>query len=228
MPNFGRLPSPDARDHNYLMRRLLAAPGTRRPTRKTWRIAPRSLDQGDTGTCVGHAWKNFLRCAPIQTTTGPTPFDLYRAAVLIDEWADNDAEATGPDSWLIGGTSVRAGAEAVLAAGRLATYLWAFDVTTTVDWVLTQGPIVLGTNWYDSMMRAEAGMVHIAPGARIVGGHSYLLRGIDLIHGLATCENSWGDGWGSNGAFYLPLTDLERLLHEDGEACTAHEKKVAS
>src|SRR5687767_2660999 len=99
MPGFGRRFDPDDRDRNFLMRRML--PDARRltlPARKSWRINGRALDQGNTGTCVGHAWRNFLRCAPIRTERGgPSPFDIYRSAVVKDTWSGNNDEAELPD-----------------------------------------------------------------------------------------------------------------------------------
>src|SRR5687767_11324543 len=123
MPGFGRLFVPDDRDRNFLMRRML--PDVRRlalPIRKTWRISATALQQGNTGTCVGHAWRNFLRCAPLRTEkAGPSPFDIYRDAVLKDPFPANDSESTLPDGdrGLEFGTTVRAGAEAVTEFGRL-------------------------------------------------------------------------------------------------------------
>jgi len=121
---FGRIAPPNRdKDEMYLMRRALAAAGTALPTRKTWPINRLSLDQGQTGTCVGHAWRNFLRCAPLRTEkSGPSPFDIYRSAVT----------------------------------------------------------------------------------------------------------NSWGDEWGKSGEFYLPFRDLERLIADNGEACTAVEKSLSA
>ena len=231
MPGFGRRFAPDDRDRGYLMRRMLAAPHEQAlPARKTWRLAPTALDQGQTGTCVGHAWRNFLRCAPLQTDrTGPSAFDIYRAAVLKDEWADNDDENQLPDndSGLDAGTSVRAGAEAVTEAGLLKSYVWSFSLQPVVEWVLTQGPVVLGTNWYSSLSRPDAeGIARISANARVVGGHAYLLRGVDTRRALGTCSNSWGDSWGKSGEFLLPLQDLERLITEDGEACSAVEQRM--
>lgn len=80
----GRRFDPDERDERFLMRRrLMAAADIKLPTSKTHRISTKSLNQRKTGACVGHAWKNFLRCAPIQTegTKAPSAFDIYRAAV---------------------------------------------------------------------------------------------------------------------------------------------------
>ena len=99
MPGFGRRYAPDDRDRNFLMRRMLAdARSLTLPPRKTWSIGSTALNQGNTGTCVGHAWRNFLRCAPIRTERGgPSAFDVYRSAVLKDPWRDNDDEARLPD-----------------------------------------------------------------------------------------------------------------------------------
>jgi hypothetical protein len=200
--------------------------------RKTWSINAKALDQGDTGTCVGHAWRNFLRCAPIQTEkAGPSQFDIYRSAVLKDSWSDNDDEAQLPDGdpGLDFGTSVRAGAEAVTDFGRLKSYVWAFSLQPTVEWVLTQGPVVLGTNWYSTLSRPDAdGIARITARATVIGGHAYLLRGVDTRRALARCTNSWGDGWGKSGEFFLPFEDLERLILEDGETCAAVQKRLSA
>jgi len=230
---FGRLVPPDRdRDEQFLLRRALAAPGTPLPTQKSWGIAPRALDQGSTGTCVGHAWRNFLRCAPVQAErTGPSPFDVYRRAVLLDEWPANDNEAGLPDGdgRLDDGTSVRAGAKAVMELGHLQSYLWAFALQPAIEWVLTKGPIVLGTIWWSSFARPDAeGIVKITPTAKNIGGHAYLWRGVDTKRGLARCVNSWGDSWGRSGEFYVPLRDLERLIADDGEACTAIQQKLSA
>jgi C1A family cysteine protease len=59
-----------------------------------------------------------------------------------------------------------------------------------------------------------------------VGGHAYLLRGVNTKTALALCSNSWGDEWGKSGDFVLSFKDLERLIHEEGECATAVEQKV--
>ncbi len=226
----GRRYSPDPDDHKFLMRRKLAAPGTALPMKKTWAIGPRSLDQGETSTCVGHGWRNFLRCAPTRTEKGgPSPWDIYRGAVKVDEWTSNDSEATLPDGdpGMESGTSVRAGADFVTSTGRLKSFLWAFDLQSVIEWLLTKGPVVLGTNWYDSMFNPDSkGLIKISPQANIAGGHCYLARGCDRKHGLITIENSWSDAWGHNGGAFIAFTDLERLVHENGESCTAIEQKL--
>ena len=222
-PSFGRRISKDERDKQYLMRRLLAPARAVLPTSKTWKIAAKNLDQGDYGTCVGNAWTNFLRCAPIQTTANESmALKIYDAAILLDEWTDNDHDT---DRQM--GTSVRGGAMAVTNMGRLNSYLWAFELQPAVEWVLTMGPVVLGTTWYSSMMKPDAqGIVQIKTNARSLGGHSYLWRGADTKKALAYCVNSWSDSWGLSGNFAIPFKDLETLIHDEGEACTAIQKSL--
>jgi hypothetical protein len=228
----GRRPAPDSRDRNFLLRRrLAAAEEIVLPSKKTWAIGAKSINQFKTGTCVGHGWRNFLRCAPIRTESknAPSPWEIYRAAILEDEWTENDGETIYPDGAeeLEFGTSVRAGAKAVTAKGRLKSYLWAFALQPALEWVLTQGPVVLGTDWYNTMREPDSeGIVKLTPNARIEGGHCYLWRGVDTRRGLARCENSWGEEWGDNGAFWIPLRDLERLISQEGEVATAVEQKL--
>jgi hypothetical protein len=227
----GRRFSPSQQDLGFLMRHQVGLEFGQAPRvlRKTWAITPRSLNQGETGTCVGHAWKNFLRCAPMQSVkSGPSAWDIYRAAVLHDEWTDNDAESKLPDNSpkMQAGTCVRSGAQELVRLNKLTLFLWAFEIQPVINWVLTKGPMVLGINWYDSMFEPDAnGLITITENAHIAGGHALLLRGIDLRKKTATLENSWGDAWGLNGSCFIQLADLERLLAEDGEAAAAVELK---
>lgn len=221
---FGRRFSKDDRDKQFHLLRRLAPPGEVLPVKKLWKINSTALDQGKTGTCVAHAWCNFLRCEPDQTEEGidQLRWEIYDRAILLDEFTDNDHDT---DRQM--GTTIRAGAKAVTELGRLKSYLWAFELQPALEWVLTQGPIVLGTRWYSSMMRPnKEGIIKIKRFSRVEGGHAYLWRGADTRRGLADCCNSWGDGWGDSGDFKLSFRDLERLIHEQGECCTAIEQVI--
>jgi len=219
----GRRFSPDERDKGYQMARLL--PRVVMPTSKTWRIAGANLDQGDTGTCVGNAWTNFLRSAPIQTSaTEQMAFNIYDLAIKLDEWTDNDEDFERQM-----GTSVRAGAQAVMSMSRLKSYIWSSTLQPVVEWVLLNGPVVMGTNWYTSMFSPNNdGLITITPRSRVEGGHAYLLRGVNTKTALASFCNSWGENWGKSGNFFMSFKDLERLILEDGEACSAIEKKLSA
>lgn len=224
--NLGRRHHPDSRDHEHLMRMRLEKEDTAAvPSSKSWPVTTNHMDQGNTGTCVGHGWCNFLRCAPIQTKAlSHDAFNIYRAAVLLDPWKENDNEAKLPDgdAGLQSGTTVRAGAQAVAAMNDLTSYAWAFNLADTIQWVLTKGPVVLGTNWYQSMFNPDpSGRVSISPGTKLAGGHCYILRGANTKKTMGTFTNSWGNKWAKKGDFTMSFKDLERLILEDGEVCTA-------
>lgn len=207
-PGLGRRISKDHRDHKFLLRALL--PDAPRKPRKTWRLAWKG-NQGTTSMCVGYGWHGLLRAQPLLQRT-PSPIEIYQGAQRNDEWPGEDYE----------GSSVRGGAKALQASGQIQSYGWAFDVGTVINWLATNGPVVLGTYWYKSMFTPDAiGMVALK-GIRS-GGHCYLAIGYDDKLEVVVCQNSWGKTWGKKGRFYLRYADLDRLIKEDGEACTATE-----
>jgi hypothetical protein len=221
MPGLGRIASPDERDRRHLLRSFIPTDQPR-PRSKTWRIG-QILDQGQTGTCVGHGWRAKLSGSPVRVKlgVGPDAMAIYKGACLNDEWSDND------DGDLQAGSSVRGGAKYLANLGYVGEYAWAFDLQTAVDYVLFQAPVVLGVTWYDSMFAPDdEGIIRIKPHARVAGGHCLLMYGVDTRKGMARLQNSWGTGWAKKGCCWLPLEDLDRLIQEDGEACDAVELVV--
>jgi hypothetical protein len=216
----GRRHAPDDRDCSFPMQALLG----RKPKRRTlpWEMR-RVLDQGESGTCVGHSWRLWLEMAPKlhPASYGLGPFDIYRAAVLLDEFKENDGEATITDpARLVDGTSVRAGAKAMANAGYIGAYRWAYDAATVADYVTREdgSPVVMGTNWYRSMFDPDPRTGRVEIKGPVDGGHAWVIRWFDSRHRLFTGVSSWGDGWGIGGQFYLRYEHLDRLLKEDGEA----------
>lgn len=215
----GCLRAPDARDHHFPLRSLLAVRVHRKNT--FWPMFNLPLNQRATGTCVEHGWKHWGMAAPIVSTRklAKIPqYDLYREMIGIDEWTDNDN-----DTDLQMGTSVRAGAKVFQQHGFLTSYGWAFDADTAIDWLVTQGPLVIGINWYNGMDTPSAeGFIH--PSGGIAGGHCMCLLGWSEKRGAVYGTNSWGPGWGAlKGRFWMTGEDFERLLSEDGECCSAME-----
>jgi len=61
----------------------------------------------------------------------------------------------------------------------------------------------------------------------VLGGHAILWSGYQS--GLCRLYNSWEPSWGDGkGHGWLPIEDLAKLLRQDGECCTAVERKVTA
>ncbi len=211
----GRLAKTDLRDVGYLLRNVTPDAATL-PKYRHYRTAT-VLDQGPYPHCVGYAWKQWLASAPLMSRSGPAAPDIYREAQKVDEWPGEGYD----------GTSVRAGAKVLQALGHIKEYRWAFDAGDVRQWLLSGGgTVVLGTTWYSDMSRLDQHFF-AHPTGRVQGGHAYLLVGYNDTHGVFTCLNSWGRGWGRGGRFHILGEDMQKLLDDWGEACCGTEQVTA-
>lgn len=196
----------DEQSRSFPIRTLVA---DKKPRSYTWAIRT-TLDQGTEGACVGFSWAHELASRPV-IIDGIKERDglaIYQEARTLDEWPGEDYD----------GTSVLAGAKAVIATGYMKEYRWGFGLQDLILAVGYAGPGVLGTNWYEGMFEPDAkGFIH--PTGRLVGGHAILIRGVNVTKKYVTLHNSWGSDWGKNGDCYLSFDDLDKLLHEQGEFC---------
>jgi hypothetical protein len=212
---FGRHFSPDERDLNHLIPRR-AIPSL--PVRKTW-SGGKVLDQGDTPQCVGYAGWGWLSGGPILNKPKFSPTDLYHEAQKRDEWPGEDYE----------GSSTRGLFKALTDLGFVSGFQWAFDVEPIIAHVLTVGPVCVGTDWYAGMTDPDAKGFLNTTGA-IQGGHEWRIVGADREKratdgtvGAFRMVNSWGLGWGDGGRAYVSFATVDRLIKQNGEACTAKE-----
>ena len=217
----GRLPRlPDLRDHLFLAAPKRPPVGLRK---KSWTTAE-ALDQGQTSECVAYSSVGYLLASPVRNT-GVDPEWLYAEAKKVDEWPGEDYD----------GTSVRAAFSVLKREGYITAYNWAFDVNTIAKWILTTGPVVVGTIWPDAMFETDAkGYVSLGDGkgtSQHTAGHAYLLKGVNLDAkcpdgsvGAFRILNSWGKSWGQNGCASISFKDMSILLREGGEGCMAVEK----
>jgi len=214
----GRLYIPDNRDSKFQMKSILpkSDPGI---SYKYWWPSGWWGNQGNTPHCVAFSWVHWLSAGPITQKKsrlgGKAPFDtsyLYKEAQKVDEWPGENYN----------GTSVRAGAKILKGAGFISNYLWAWDLDTTVQAVLTKGPVVVGTWWYSGMFHPDSNGVIKTSGSKI-GGHAYLLDGINVEKRLFRIKNSWGRNWGKRGFAYISFDDMNKLITDQGEVCLSTE-----
>lgn len=73
-------------------------------------------------------------------------------------------------------------------------------------------PFVFGFTVYQSFESQQVATTGVVPmpasNERILGGHAVLCVGYDNKTNLFKCRNSWGDGWGDHGYFYMPYNYL--------------------
>ena len=232
MPGTGRRPSIDPRNELHPMRRALAEvpPVLPVPDIKVWRFDAQPLNQGNTSTCTAHAGVQFIHAEPFRHRGFIPPFEFYREVVVNDEYDDNDHEATGPIEGMQLGSSGTGVAKALQKRGLIGPYLWGTKLQDVILWVLTRGPVMIGSNWYDSMMNpTEEGFIKILNSSPGGMGHEWLLRGVDTKRGIGHAVNSWGPDWNRKakgcrpGHFLIDLDTLDRLMREDGDAVSAIE-----
>ena len=191
----------DPRSRNYAIRDKLDV----QVTSRFW-TPGQVLDQGSEGACVGFGWSGELACEPVKiTVSNASAFELYEEAKTLDRWPGEDYS----------GSSVLAGAKALMRRGQLVEYRWAFGIEDVRDAILGHGPVVLGIPWYEGMYDAPNGRVAVS-GIK-VGGHCILATGYDM--GWFRLRNSWGPSWGIGGDADIREHDLAYLLNDDGEAC---------
>jgi hypothetical protein len=206
---FGRFSFTDERDKNFQCKPVI----NETIRSKMW-FTPYAVDQGATEECVCFAGITLLQSAPIENKT---PLDhnlLYQDCRKID--------GIDPKNQ---GTTIRALFQVLKNKNLISEYNWAFDVNTMAAWVLSHGPMIVGTNWYSNMMNLLRGFA--MPGGDLMGGHSYVIKGIDLdlqspdgSKGAFRILNSKGREWGENGCAFISFEAMTRLLSEGGEAGT--------
>jgi hypothetical protein len=190
------------------------------PVARSWRTGP-VLDQFAEGACVGFGCALELSSSPIRVPGVDNAFarELFADAREIDR---SEHGFDWPD-----GASVLAGAKVLRARGFIDGFRWAFTVEELRAAIITEGPAILGLNWYESMYDTdEGGMVEVS--GDLVGGHCILCYGYHPAsrvpgwrgrHEVFRWQNSWGLSYGVNGRGIVRIADMERLLAENGESC---------
>lgn len=211
----GRLYIPDDRDSLYPVSGIL--PKAANITEKYWYDDAYWGDQGSTPQCVAYAWTHWLNDGPKlfslikERRPGVNQEEIYCEAQKIDPWV-GDCENPQYE-----GTSVRAGAAVLKKRGLISEYRWINSMDELVTTLLTVGPVVAGTNWYSDMYYPQNGVISV--GGHNVGGHAYLLNGVNTETGMIRIKNSWGRYWGEGGHAFISMEDFSTLFSQWGDCC---------
>lgn len=207
----GRHVAHDSRSLHYLVPET-----TSEFTPVKWEMADAPLDQGELGACTGFATVTCLKHSPFNGTIPGVTLDnaegitVYSAATRLDNFPGSyPPKDTGSD-----GLSA---AKAAVKLGLIAGYQ---HITTPAQLAsaLKLGPVIVGTNWYNSMFDPDPiGGVTVDKSSGLAGGHEYCLDEI-TGHGSFGFTNSWGTSWGVNGRFYIEQTEFLALLKNKGDA----------
>lgn len=220
MYSLGRLEIPDSRDADYPLSAVLPALAPTR-TYRYWNDTQWWGDQGSRPWCVAYAWLHWLEDGPVthKLPVEPAypPSEIYHRAQQIDQWPGENYD----------GTSVRAGAKALVERNMISAYHWAWEVSVLTYALLTTGPVVLGTRWYQGMFQPDQDYF-LHPTGNVAGGHAYVLNGVNVEKERFRVKNSWGRNWGNNGRAWMSFETVQKLLNEQGEACMAMEIKTGA
>lgn len=205
-----RLEAPDDRDKKFLLSSRLDTLEIPTSGYKYW-YQREVENQGSTPHCVGYAWRAMMTSVPVRQW-GIDASNVYHEAQKVDEWEGEDYD----------GTSVRAGAKVLKSWGKLKSYGWAWDLEATLAWLWHKGPVVMGTWWHEDMFWPDS-KGYIQPTGQKAGGHAYILQGLNIDQEKVRLINSWGRDWGQSGRAWIKFEDLESLIIDFGEVCTALE-----
>jgi len=210
----GLLFSYDPRDDQFPM--FATPPPLTDTMRHSWRLG-KILDQGRTSACVGYSWSQFLQSDPWRFETNNVDYGLqvYRDAQEIDEWPGREPQYYG--------TSIRAGANVLKERGLIKGYVWGKTINDIARFVNDRGPVIMGTKWFQDMAVPDPSGFARPTGA-YEGGHAWMVYGVDVQWETFMCANSWGNTYGRNGRFFVRFKDMEKLMADGGQACSALEK----
>lgn len=179
------------------------------------RVTP-ILDQGQVGSCTANAALGALGTDPLWSSR-PQSASFYSEATAQSLYSDEEVElGYGPYPPNDQGGSGPAIARVLKKRGLIRKFSHVRTLNSALRWLVKQ-PIIIGIDWYDTMMQPDVdGRLH--PRGNIAGGHEIVLDEIDVENKRVWLTNSWGPNWGVSGRAYLTWDDFSALLKSGGDA----------
>jgi hypothetical protein len=245
-PRLGRVPELDPRNREYPIGEPLrqAAPRRRFRTRR-WSVPSGIvLNQGQEGACVSFGNGHEAISTPT-AIRGPERLTYdwlvkqYHIMQHEDPWDGCSLGRSCPvePGPQYGGTSEESGLRRFRELGFFKEYRWGFGIEDTAEGVGRFAPALVGTDWFENWYTVGERMP--APKGRPVGGHLYLLLGIEIpsperwLDGDFLVLNSWGPTWGVDGVSRISVRAFAKVLENRGTCAfwlrrTFHPKGLAA
>jgi hypothetical protein len=170
------------------------------------------LNQGDIGSCTANALCGALDTSP--DDSGGHVYDENQAIQLYELETKLEGEPYPPND--PGGSGLMV-CKAAKQLGWISSYQHAFGIQHALL-ALTLRPVITGISWYTSFDTPDPnGLVQIAPGATVRGGHEVVAVGIDAPNQLVWLWNSWGTQFGVGGRFCMSFDTWATLLSQQGD-----------
>jgi hypothetical protein len=178
------------------------------------------LDQGDVGSCTGNEEVGVLGTDPFYSALSPIQQKSLNESLALKIYSDAETlDGDGPYPPNDNGSSGSSVAQVALNDKLISGYTHITDVHDMAA-ALQVGPLGVGVNWWSSFDTPDSsGLVAIAPGAYVRGGHEFEVRGVKIDEQIFLCDNSWGTSFGVNGSFEFSWDTMTQLLAEQGD-CT--------
>lgn len=220
---------PDVRDRVYAARLRTPAP----PEADLRPSMPPVYDQGQLGSCTGNAIAaamEYERDRQGLPDFVPSRLFIYYNERALEGTVSSDSGAVIRDGiktvnrdgvcqetlwpYDLGMFTVKPPKRCYVAA--LTDKAMQYEAIQTMgdlkDAISSKIPVVFGFTVYESFESqavARSGLMPMPkPGESTVGGHAVLAVGYSDPKGHLIVRNSWGDGWGDHGYFYMPYAYL--------------------
>jgi hypothetical protein len=171
------------------------------------------LDQGNLGSCTANAVCGALDSAP--DFGGGTTLNESDAVRVYELETKLEGQPYPPND--PGGSGLMV-CKAAQQLGMITSYSHAFGIQHALQ-ALAVRPVITGVNWYTSFDSPDpqTGLVEVAAGATVRGGHEIVADGIDAERQLVWFWNSWGTQYALGGRFCMSFATWDRLLQEQGD-----------
>ena len=219
-------------DRDYLMRAYLPVVKLPKKIDYTQKMSP-IRDQGEEGTCVGFAvasgMKEYQEILDYQKLVELSPRFVYSECKKIDGMPEEEGTTIRASMQVLEKLGVcqeklwpyqphqkdepKEGAKANAQKFRIITYARILNLNELRMVLLSKGPVVLGIEVFEGMLKTKTGMVPLPKkNETSVGGHAICAVGYDDEKELVKFKNSWSEKWGQQGFGYLPYAYIGRYM----------------